>query len=156
MFLSTVIYDEKSSLQVAVNGYLSKPLSKTQIVTTLREVLLRESGRALVISADAEEARNFQVLAGTGGYETEVIQNLDSGDLPRPLPDAIVIGNFPKEDLYRMLKTLRSHPRTKDIPLLLILNILVRDLNCVCLGSGEYGKGMHKMFDNLKKISVVP
>jgi signal transduction histidine kinase/CheY-like chemotaxis protein len=155
MFLATPVYDEKTGLQVAVNGYLSWPLSKTQILTTLKEVLRRESGRVLVISTDAEEARNFQVLAGTGGYEAEVIPSLDDRDMSRSLPDAIVIGTFPKEDAYRMLKTLRGSRRTHDIPLLLILNILVRDLSCICLGSGEYGKGMHRMFDKLKKITAV-
>ncbi|MDA8432624.1 MAG: hypothetical protein M0Z60_06645 [Nitrospiraceae bacterium] len=35
-----------------------------------------------------------------------------------------------------------------------MLDILIRGLNCIGLGFGQYGNGMRGLFDNLKKISI--
>jgi len=149
LFLVSVVNDEKSGLQVAVNGYISKPLDKNQILSTIKEVSPKKTGRVLIISDDPEEARNFQLLVGASGFETVIVPDLKSINATRP-PDIIIIGSLPRDQVYMAISSLRSNQATKKVPLLLALNILIRDIKCVGLNSSEYGSGLNKLIESLK------
>lgn len=149
LFLVSVVNDEKSGLQVAVNGYISKPLDKNQILSTIKEVSPKKTGRVLIISDDPEEARNFQLLVGASGFETVIVPDVKSINSTRP-PDMIIIGSLSRDQVYMAISSLRSNQATKKIPLLLTLNILIRDIKCVGLNSSEYGRGLNKLIESLK------
>lgn len=149
LFLAPVVNDEKSGLQVAVNGYISKPLDKNQILSTIKEVSPKKTGRVLIISDDPEEARNFQILVGGSGFETVIVPDVKSINAARP-PDMIIIGRLSRDQVYTAISSLRSNQATKKIPLLLTLNILIRDIKCVGLNSSEYGRGLNKLIESLK------
>lgn len=151
LFLVSVINDEKSGLQVAVNSYISKPFDKNQILSTIGEVFPRKAGRILIISNDPEEARNFQLLVGTNRYETVVVQDVSSIDLKGPLPNVIVIGTFLKDEVFGIISFLRNNQVTRNIPVLMILNFSMRDVKDIGLNSSKYGSGLDKILEKMKE-----
>ncbi len=150
LFLVTVISDEKSGLQVAVNGYIFKPFDKYQILSTLEEVFPRQTGNILIISCDPEEARNFQLLVGAERYETTIVPDIISIDLTGRLPHVIVVGTFLRGEVYGIISFLRNNQATRNIPIFVILNISMRDIKCISLNSSEYGGGLDKILEKLK------
>ena len=151
LFLSIVINDEKKGFQVAVNGYISKPFDKHQILSTIEEVFQTKRGKILIISHNPEEARNFQILIGTHQYETAIVPDVHSLDLTRTLPDIIVVGTSLSEEVYSTIRFLRSTKDTEKIPLLLILNFSQRDIQYIGLNASEYGRGLNKIIEKMKE-----
>jgi hypothetical protein len=150
IFLAVIINDEKSGPQLAVNGYISKPFDKYQILSTLGDVYKGKTGKILIISPDSEESRNLQVFIGMNIYETAIIADVHLIDLTRSLPDVIVIGTFTAEKMYGIIGYLRNNPATRNIPLLIILNISLRDIKCIGLASTGYGSGLGKVLAELE------
>ncbi|HLA00309.1 MAG TPA: hypothetical protein VJZ24_01570, partial [Thermodesulfovibrionales bacterium] len=150
IFLGIIINDEKSGPQLAVNGYISKPFDKYQILSTLGDVYKGRTGKILIISPDSEEARNLQVFIGTNIYETVIVADVHAMNMTRSLPDVIIIGTFHAEDMYGIIGYLRNNPATRNIPVLLILNISLRDIKCIGLASSGYGSGLGKVFTELE------
>lgn len=149
LFLVYVVNDGETGLQVAVNGYISKPFDSSQMDGVLNRVILTRKGRIVIISGDPEEARSLQVVAGANGYETEVIPNVTFIDSYRP-PLALVIGSMPKEEIYKAVDFLRGNRMTRNIPILMTLNIMIRDIECIGLGSSTYGKGLARVVECLE------
>lgn len=152
LFLVSVVNDQKAGIQVAVNGYISKPLDGNQVSSAIENVTDSRYGRIMIISDDPWEARNIQLMVGTRGYETEIVANVHNMDLSRQ-PRIAVIGAMPKADTYRTIDYLRNNPRSKYIPLLLSLNITIRDICCIALDSYNYGKGLKKLYETLEEIA---
>jgi signal transduction histidine kinase len=150
IFLAVIINDEKSGPQLAINGYISKPFDKYQILSTLGEVYKGKTGKILIISPDSEEARNLQVFIGTNIYETAMVSDIHSASLTRSLPDVIVVGTFSAEEMYAIIGYLRGNPATRNIPVLLIVNVSLRDIRCIQLASSEYGGGLGEVLAELE------
>lgn len=151
LFLVMVTNDEEGRPQVAVNGYISRFFDKHQIRSTIEKILPRPSGRILIASDDQEEARNLQLLVGQEGYETAIIPDVTTIAFTRPMPDAIIIGTHLKNNnIYNAISYLRNNQRTRNIPLLLTLNIFIRDVECIGLNASEYGRGLDKILESLK------
>jgi CheY-like chemotaxis protein len=150
IFLAIIINDEKSGPQLAVNGYISKPFDKYQILSTLSDIHKGKTGKILIISPDSEEARDIQVFIGTNIYETVIVADVHSMKQVRTPPDVIVVGTLTPEEMYGTIGHIRNNPGTRDIPVLLILNISLRDITCIGLASSEYGRGLGKVLTELE------
>ena len=66
------------------------------------------------------------------------------------LPDAIIIGNMQKEKIYGTIEHLRSTPSTRNIPLILAVDVFTRDLKYIGLGPKTYGKGISGVIESLE------
>ena len=150
IFLAVIINDEKSGPQLAINAYISKPFDKYQILSTLGEVYKGKTGKILIISPDSEEARNLQVFIGTNIYETATVSDIHSASLTRSAPDVIVVGTFSAQEMYTTIGYLRSNPATRNIPILLIVDVSLRDIKCIQLASSRYGSGLGKVLAGLE------
>lgn len=151
LYLVSIINDEKTGPQVAVNGYISRPFDKSNVEDVIKDVLRTSTGRILIISAKPEEARDLQFFVGTKNYETAVVPDVGSIDFSKPMPDSIIIGGFPKDEVYRSIEILRNNQRTRNIPIILTLNIFLRDMESIGLESSRYGGGLARMLQKLEK-----
>jgi len=149
LFLAFIINDEKIGYQVAVNGYLFKPLDSYQIRSTIEEVTKKQTGRILIVSNNLEDARNLQTLVGTKGYDTTILPNIESVAPAGPVPDVIIIGTFSKEDIQRAVFALRKSQIFRNVPILLTLSISIGNIKCIGLESREYGKGLEELQKSL-------
>ena len=149
---SFVINDEKMGPQIAVNGYISSPFDSFQIRSILEEVLRKQTGRVLIISDNSEEGRNLQLCVGSNGFETLMITAIEAAEFKRPLPDAVIIGSLSRDNIFKTVVLLRGNQLTSNIPILLSLNILIRDLKCVGLGYSDYGKGLGRLLTVLNEM----
>jgi len=153
LFLVVVINDLELGPQVAVNGYISKPFESSQM-QSIFDVILKQTRRIMIISHDETEARSLQLMVGSKGCETEIVSDTMSMNIRGLLPDAIIIGNMQKEKVYRDVEYLRTNHSTRNIPLILTLNILIRDIKCIGLDSTKYGNGLERILEGLKgKVS---
>jgi len=150
LIVVTLINDEKRGLQAAVNDYVSMPFDKNQILATIENVLRRREGKLLIISDNHEEARNLQLLTGTEGYETGIVSDVTAIDTIRRLPDAIIVGPFQKGNVYNVISAIRNNEAASKTPLILVLNIMIRDIRCAGLNSSEYGGGLNKIVEQLE------
>ncbi len=150
LILAVIVNDEKCGPQLSVNGYISKPFDKYQILSTLGGIYKEKTGRVLIISPDSEEARNLQVFIGINRFETVIVADFHSVNLTKPLPDIIVIGTFNAEEIYGIIGYLRNNQKTRNIPILLILNISLRDIKCIGLNASAYGSGLSKLIEELE------
>jgi CheY-like chemotaxis protein len=151
LYLVSIINDEKTGPQVAVNGYISRPFDKSNVEDVIKDVLRTGTGRILIISAKPEEARDLQFFVGTKNYETAVVPDVGSIDFSKPMPDSIIIGGFPKDEVYKSIEILRNNKRTRNIPIILTLNIFLRDIESIGLESSRYGGGLARMLQKLEK-----
>jgi signal transduction histidine kinase/DNA-binding response OmpR family regulator len=149
LYLAVVINDSELGAQVAVNGYISNTLGSFQM-GSLVSVIGKQPKRIMVISDDQAEARNFQLIVGTKGCETDMVSDIRSMTPKTHLPDAIIIGNMQKEKVYRTLTDIRSDPSAKNIPVILTLDTPIRDLKCIGLGPKEYGSGIARIIESLE------
>lgn len=152
LYLVLIINEENTGSQVAVNGYISTPIDKVEVETALKEILPRERGRLYIISEDSDEARGLQLFAGTKGYVTTIVNSVSAIDAANLPPDAIIIGTLPKDEVYRTIRGLRSDKLTRDVPIIVKLNIFIRDVECVSLGSSpKYGSGLSVLTERLQR-----
>ena len=150
LFLVSIINEEKTGPQVAVNGFVSKPYDAFQTVAALEDILGGRSNSLLIISEDPEEARGFQFLVGSRGYETEIVSDPSAIDASRP-HGLIVLGTFPKNNTYRIIEALRTNSGLRKLPILQTVNINIRDIKCVSLSSSEYGSGLSRLTESLQE-----
>lgn len=143
-FLAFIINDERNGHQLAVNAYISKPFDSFQLDTAMEDVAVRKAGRVLIVSHNPEDARNLQTLTGTKGYETVVVSGVSSIQTD-PLPDAIIVGCFPKEEIYRTIAGIRRHPAFTNVPIILTLGIPTGEIKGVGLGATHYGQGLNEL-----------
>ena len=149
-----VINDEKTGPQIAVNSYISSPFDSFQIRSIIEEVLRKRTGRILIISDNSEEARNLQICVGSNGFETIIIPAIEAAEFKRQLPDAVIIGSLSGDNIYKTVVSLRENQITRNMPIILSLNILIRDLKCIGLGYSDYGKGLARLQTALNAIEV--
>jgi signal transduction histidine kinase/CheY-like chemotaxis protein len=140
-----VINDEKTGPQIAVNNFISSPFDSFQIHSIIEEVLRKQTGRILIISENSEEARNLQVCVGSNGFETIIIPVIEAAEFKRPLPDAVIIGSSSRDKIFKTVVLLRGNQITRKIPIILSLNILIRDMKCIGLGYSDYGNGLDRL-----------
>lgn len=151
VYLVSVLNDEKTGPQVAVNDYLSSPPSKLEVQESVERFMKRPSGRILIISEKPEEARSLQLFAGTKGHETTVMEDPGSINAVGGRPDLILVGTFSRTKTLDIIGALRKRADTVDIPVILATNIMLRDIKCIGLGSSSYGSGLSMISDFLKR-----
>jgi len=149
LYLAVVISDSELGAQLAVNGYISK-IPENFETDALAAVMGKQPRRIMVISDNWEEARNLQLMIGAKGCETDMASDTTSLTTRAHLPDAVIIGNMRKEKVYRTLENIRSDASTKNIPLVLILDVPIRDVKCIGLGQTEYGSGFARIIKELE------
>jgi signal transduction histidine kinase/CheY-like chemotaxis protein len=147
-----VINDEKMGPQIAVNSYISSPFDSFQIHSIFEEVLRKQRGRVLIISDNYEEGRNLQICVGSSGFETIIIPVIEAAEFKKLLPDAVIIGSLSRDNVFKTVVMLRGNEITRNIPIILSLNILIRDLKCVGLGYSDYGKGLGSLQTVLNEL----
>lgn len=150
LFLVTIINEEKTGPQVAVNGFISKPFDAFQCVSAIEDILRGRSNKLLIISADQVEARSFQFIVGSRGYEVDVVDSVTAIDTGRNY-GLLVLGTFPKNTTYRTIEALRADHALRKLPVVQTVSIDVREVRPVCLGASEYGRGLSALLESLQE-----
>ena len=145
LVLAFAVNDEMSGPQIAVNSYISYPSDSFQIFSAIEEVIRKEKGRILIISDNSEEARNLQMLVGSKGFETVIMPVRETAGIKRPLPDAVIIRTLSRDNLNKTVASLRGNELTRNIPIILALDLLLKDVRCVGLRYSAYGRGLDSL-----------
>jgi signal transduction histidine kinase/CheY-like chemotaxis protein len=149
LFLAFVINDDMGSLQIGVNGYISKPFNSLQMYPAIEEAMPKKKGRILIISDSPDDARSLQTLAGTRGYDTVLEQGIDVIAVRKAHPGLIIVGMTSKNKAYQVVSSLRKNPVSSNIPILLVVDIPLDDIKSVGLCQTKYGTGLTKLIENL-------
>jgi len=149
LFIVSLVVDERKGIQVAVNGFISKPFEPYQVVSEIEKVLKGRSNKVVIVSGETSEARNLQFLIGSHGYETDIVAEASQIDPQRHA--IIIVGIFPKDRTLAILEGLRSEPRLKKIPILQVIGLNPNAGECICLNDSEYGSGLSKLIERLEE-----
>lgn len=107
---------------LAVHGYIPKPFDKYQIVSLLGSFHAR-GGTMMLVSADRDDSRTLQVILGGAGYGTALFEGATQAlrACRSSVPDGIIVGSFPKARLEEIFSVFKEDPRTRDLPIFLVL-----------------------------------
>jgi signal transduction histidine kinase/DNA-binding response OmpR family regulator len=155
ILLTSLLVQHGDEPRLAVHGYLTKPFDKYEIVSLFEKCRIR-AGTVLLLSSDSEESRTLQVLLGAAGYRSDVYgdprQALQESEKSHPL--AIIIGSYPRDRLEDILSGFKGDPRTRKIPVFMILGAAVdRYVTTVTLegSSGTTGdEGLYKLVGEIE------
>ncbi len=149
VFLAFIIDDESRGLQLAVNDYISKPFNSLQVYPVIERLMQKKTGSILIISNISDDARTLQTLAGAVGYDTALKQKFAADDIESVSPDLIIVRMLSIDDTYKTVKACRNNPVSVNIPILLVVNIMLDNIRCVCLDRNNYGRGLTELVDDL-------
>jgi signal transduction histidine kinase/CheY-like chemotaxis protein len=141
--------------RLSLNGYITRPFDKHQILSILDSLDIHD-GKIFLISPDREESRTLQVLLESSGFKT-ILFNAAAPAVQACVgspPDAVIMGSFPKNLVEEIMSSLKTGPRTVNIPLFLILGTsLNRYVKTVTLDgiSRKTGKdGVYKLIGEIE------
>jgi CheY-like chemotaxis protein len=155
ILVSLHIYNFGEEPRLALNGYITRPFDKHQILSMLDSLNIR-GGKVAIVSPDQEESRTLQVLLGTAGYDTilfgagaPAVQACGVSS-----PEVLIIGSFRRNQVEEIVSALKSNPRTRNIPLLRMLGTsLYKYVKTVTLdrASQKSGKdGLYKLIGEIE------
>jgi hypothetical protein len=93
-------------------------------------------------------------FVGSSGFETIIIPAIEAVEFKRQLPDAVIIGSLSRDNIYKTVVLLRENQIARNIPIILSLNILIRDLKCIGLGYSDYGSWLARLQTALNEMGV--
>lgn len=141
---------------LALNGFITTPFDKHQIFSLLEPI--KNQGRKMVIvSPDKEQSRTLQVLLSAAGYDP-VLFSAKAPALQACVnspPEGIIIGNFHKSEIEEIISSMKSGPRTKDVPLFRIIGTSLHQYTkAVSLGTTRNKPGMDGLYKLIGEIEA--
>lgn len=122
LLVSLYVWEYGTPPCLSLHGYIPRPFDRYRIVSRLEALGIR-GGKVAVISPCQEEARELQLILEGEGVSTTIFS--DPSRAVRACasepPDAIIIGTFDAARTERTIAELKSHPRTGDRFLFLVL-----------------------------------
>jgi signal transduction histidine kinase/CheY-like chemotaxis protein len=119
----TSVDDQPKAASLGADAYAAKPIERGWLVRCLRELTRMEAARAVII--DDEEAPRYalRALLGTLGFEVTEYTHPEEGlrRLKADRPDVVFLDLImPDLNGLSLLEELRQHPRTRDLPAVLV------------------------------------
>jgi signal transduction histidine kinase/CheY-like chemotaxis protein len=142
-------------LCLAVNGYLTVPFDRFQIVSVI-ESFVKKKGQISIVSPVKDEARNLQVLLGAEGYGASLfmdeIEAIRGGG---KFPNGVIVGSFPRSRREAMFQLFMADDRFSRIPCFLMLGEnSLRHVTPVTLSTSFWqsrGEGIYSLIQAIEK-----
>ncbi len=119
----TVIDNESRAIALGADGFLIKPVDRWELLSKLNTLVTTPSTQTLLIVDDDSAARYVlkQLLAPTSLNVLEAIDGREGLQLAQARsPDAIMLDlAMPQMNGYELLKQLKQHPTTQQIPVII-------------------------------------
>ncbi|HNB55126.1 MAG TPA: response regulator, partial [Anaerolineales bacterium] len=121
----TIVENQAKGYSLGATDYLMKPILGEDLVNALGRVSgPTEIKHVLVIDDDPEDLRLVEkALQMSGTYQVRVAQGGKKGldTMLRNRPDAIILDlSMPDMDGFKVLESMRSNERLKDIPVIIL------------------------------------
>jgi hypothetical protein len=156
ILVSLHIYNFGEEPRLALNGYITRPFDKHQILSML-DLLNIRGGKVAIVSPDQEESRTLQVLLGTAGYDT-ILFGAGAPAVKAcgaSAPEVLIIGSFRRNQVEEIVSALKSNPRTRNIPLLRILGTsLYKYVKTVTLDRASQNSGKDGLYKLIGEIEA--
>jgi CheY-like chemotaxis protein len=140
--VTALIADPKCGLQIAVNGFLTKPVDRYELLKTVESVGPKGKGPFISIGQDHMEGRTLQLLLGQENHQVLLANEFVGVDsCRRENPSLIFLDSTRPGDTWRkLLLELRRCAPTSQIPIILITELprMDRSLTTVTLGRDAF------------------
>ncbi len=142
VLITCLLADPKQGLQVAVNGFLSKPIDRFELLQAVEDVSPSGKGPFIGICHDRLEGRAIQLLLGAENQSVLLADEFAGVEAcRREKPSLIFLDTtIPGDSWKLMLSALRQSTSTSHIPVILITDLLstYRNIKTAALGKGAY------------------
>jgi CheY-like chemotaxis protein len=121
--LMTIVEEKNRGYALGAADYLVKPVDRSKLVETLRNICGSAAGRILLIDDDDVVRRSVRAALEPIGWQVTEAENglLALASLSAARPDAIILDlMMPKMDGFEFLDELRARPEWLDIPVVVI------------------------------------
>jgi len=156
ILLTAFVNDPRHGLQIAVNGFLSRPVNRYDLMKAIEVASPRDRGPIMVISRDRLEARTIQLMLGTEGHSVSMAECSSAIEACRREKPSLILldSSLPGESWRETLALLKSDPATCARPVILITELSVQDRNvkAVTLGHEPFTPDAELMEPLLKEI----
>jgi GAF domain-containing protein/DNA-binding response OmpR family regulator/anti-sigma regulatory factor (Ser/Thr protein kinase) len=121
--LMTIVEEKKRGYALGAADYLVKPVDRTKLVATLKQICGASAGRVLLIDDDDLVRRVVRLALEPVGWQVSEAENgliaLDA--LSTVQPDVIILDlMMPRMDGFEFLHEVRTRPGWRDIPVVVI------------------------------------
>jgi signal transduction histidine kinase/DNA-binding response OmpR family regulator len=141
VLITCLLADPKQGLQLAVNGFLSTPIDRFELLKAVEDVSPAVKGPFIGICHDRLEGRTIQLLLGAENQTVLLAEeSVGAEACRREKPSLIFLDTTQPGSWRRMLSDLRQSSITSQIPVILITDLLTTNSNIktVTLGKGTY------------------
>ncbi|MCK9418569.1 MAG: ATP-binding protein [Nitrospirae bacterium] len=142
ILITCLLADPKQGLQLAANGFLSKPIDRFDLLKAVEEVSPSGKGPFIGICHDRLEGRTIQLLFGAENQPFLLADESAGVDAcRREKPSLIFLDTTPPIYSWRhILSDLRQGTITSQIPVILITDMLIThgNIRTAALGKGTY------------------
>ncbi len=155
ILLTNFVNDPRSGLQIAVNGFLSRPVNRYDLIKVVEDVSPKSRGPFMVISEDRLEARTIQLILGTEGLAVLLAESSSAIEACRREKPALIFLDTSRDESWRdLLNLLKADPVICLKPVVLITDLSLQDRNVkgVVLGSEPFTPGEEILDPLLREI----
>ncbi len=140
----SIVPDREKGLQLGAVDYLGKPINEEQLLELVRRVLHRR-GLILVVDDDRDNLSLMQEALRRHGFSVQTTgQGKRALQIAREVHPALILLDLKLRDVdgYQVLRNLKSDPRTRDIPVVMMSGSLtdeeLKEQRALALGAVRF------------------
>jgi len=125
----SVLPDREEGLRLGAVDYVTKPIDEQRLLHAVRQVLVRR-GTVLVVDDDRDNLSLMREILRTNGFGVRTTsRGLRALRVAREVQPALILLDLKLRDLdgCAVLKRLKDHPTTQDIPVIVMTASVVSD-----------------------------
>jgi len=155
----SIVPDREKGLQLGAVDYLSKPINEEQLLELVRRVLHRR-GFILVVDDDRDHLSLMREALRRHGFSVQTTgQGKRALQIAREVHPALILLDLKLRDVdgYQVLRNLKSDPRTRDIPVVIMSGSLtdeeLKEQRALALGAVRFLTKPFAMDEFVREIS---
>jgi len=155
----SIVPDREKGLQLGAVDYLSKPINEEQLLELVRRVLHRR-GFILVVDDDRDNLSLMREALRRHGFSVQTTgQGKRALQIAREVHPALILLDLKLRDVdgYQVLRNLKSDPRTRDIPVVIMSGSLtdeeLEEQRALALGAVRFLTKPFAMDEFVREIS---
>ena len=157
----SIVSDREKGLRLGAVDYLGKPIDEGQLMELVRRVLHRR-GLILVVDDDRDNLSLMREALRRHGFSVQTTgQGKRALQIARETHPALILLDLKLRDVdgYQVLRNLKSDPRTRDIPVVMMSGSVtdeeLKEQRALALGAVRFMTKPFAMDDFVREISAL-
>jgi PAS domain S-box-containing protein len=164
ILIITVVEDMQKAFRLGANDYLTKPISLDLLLRKVNNLLSGKQKKILCVDDEPSILKSMEYELGKCGYNTVGCttgsQALKS--IADVLPDLVILDiNMPEMNGIEVIQSLKSNPRTINLPIVIMTGIDIDEVRVKALSMGvndciNKSEGFRRLQEAIVKMTSLP